>query len=100
MLQMYAANSSVDIMEMELMPNHVPTRMEVDPPFGIHKAIKVIKRISIKSFEKGISITENKNAITMDNSYVVSTVVGAPLAVRKQYIKNQNTSQRQRDRLG
>ena len=34
------------------------------------------------------------------NSYFVSTVGGAPLDVIKQYIENQKTSQRQKDKLG
>ena len=66
----YAANISVDIMEMEIMPDHVHILMEVAPQFGIH------------------------------NSYFVSTVGGAPLDVIKQYIENQKTSQRQKDKLG
>ena len=39
----YAANISVDIMEMEIMPDHVHILMEVAPQFGIHKAVKLLK---------------------------------------------------------
>ena len=39
----YAANLSVDILEMEIMPDHVHILMEVDPQFGIHKAVKSLK---------------------------------------------------------
>ena len=34
---------SIDIIEMEIMPDHVHLLMEVDPQFGIHKAVKQIK---------------------------------------------------------
>ena len=34
------------------------------------------------------------------NSYFVSTVGGAPLETVKQYIENQKTSQRQKDKMG
>ena len=34
------------------------------------------------------------------NSYFVSTVGGAPLEAVKQYIENQKTSQRQKDKMG
>jgi Transposase IS200 like len=34
------------------------------------------------------------------NSYFVSTVAGAPLEAVKQYIENQKTSQRQKDKMG
>lgn len=33
----------IDIIEMEIMPDHVHLLIEVDPQFGIHKAIKRIK---------------------------------------------------------
>jgi len=39
----YAANISVDIMEMEIMSDHVHILMEVAPQFGIHKAVKLLK---------------------------------------------------------
>lgn len=43
----------------------------------------------------------NAYQLTMwTNSYFVSTVGGAPLEVIKQYIENQKTSQRQKDKLG
>ena len=35
LLLAYAANISVDIMEMEIMPDHVHILMEVDPQFAI-----------------------------------------------------------------
>ena len=34
---------SVDILEMEIMPDHVHMLLEVDPQFGIHKAVKSFK---------------------------------------------------------
>ena len=33
----------IDIIEMEIMPDHVHLLMEVDPQFGVHKAVKQIK---------------------------------------------------------
>jgi len=36
----------------------------------------------------------------MEQNIIVSTVGGAPLNVIKQYIENQKTSQRQKDKLG
>ncbi|RXM72411.1 IS200/IS605 family transposase, partial [Clostridium tetani] len=34
------ADIEVDIIKMELMPDHVYMIIEVDPQFGVHKAIK------------------------------------------------------------
>ena len=44
LLTEYAANLSVDILEMEIMPDHVYMLLEVDPQFGIHKAVKLLKQ--------------------------------------------------------
>ena len=43
----YAANLSVDILEMEIMPDHVHILMEVAPQFGIHKAVKSLKGYTV-----------------------------------------------------
>ena len=67
-------NISVDIMEMEIMPDHVHILMEVDPQFGIHKAVKSFKRIYFKSLEKRISIIKTRMPSLWTNSYFVSTV--------------------------
>ena len=48
LLLAYAANISVDIMEMEIMPDHVHILMEVDPQFGINKAVKSMKGYTSK----------------------------------------------------
>ncbi len=43
---------------------------------------------------------QTKMPILWTNSYFVSTVGGAPLETVKQYIENQKTSQRQKDKMG
>ena len=45
----YSANLSVDILEMEIMPDHVHILMEVAPQFGIHKAVKSLKGYTSKA---------------------------------------------------
>ena len=99
LLTEYAANLSVDILEMEIMPDHVHMLLEVDPQFGIHKAVNRSKAIR-PEFKTGISLSQNENATLWTNSYFVSTVGGAPLETVKQYIENQKTSQRQKDKMG
>ncbi len=96
----YAANISVDIMEMEIMPDHVHILMEVDPQFGIHKAVKSLKGYTSKVLRSEYPSLKTKMPSLWTNSYFVSTVGGAPLDVIKQYIENQKTSQRQKDKLG
>lgn len=83
-----------ELIELELMPDHVHLLVEVDPQFGIHKLIKIIKGKTSRILRKEFPVLTTKLPTLWTNSYFVSTVGGAPLAVIKQYIENQKTSQR------
>lgn len=85
---------------MEIMPDHVHILMEVDPQFGVHKAVKSLKGYTSKVLRKEFPYLKTKIPTLWTNSYFVSTVGGAPLEVIKQYIENQKTSQRQKGKLG
>ena len=100
LLQEYAADLSVDILEMEIMPNHVHLLMEVDPQFGIHKAVKSLKGYTSRVLRQEFLFLQTKMPTLWTNSYFVSTVGDAPREVIKQYIENQKTSQRQKDKMG
>jgi putative transposase len=84
----------VDIFEMEIMPNHVHLLIEVDPQYGVHKAIKQIKGRSSFLLRKEFKSLTTKLPTLWTNSYFISTVGGAPLSIIKQYIENQKTSER------
>ena len=100
LLTEYAANLSVDILEMEIMPDHVHMLLEVDPQFGIHKAVKSFKGYTSRILRQEFPYLKTKMPTLWTNSYFVSTVGGAPLETVKQYIENQKTSQRQKDKMG
>lgn len=82
---------NVDIIEMEIMPEHVHLLIEVDPKFGIHRAVKQIKGVSSRVLREEFSWLKSRIPTLWTNSYFVSTVGGAPLAVIKKYIENQKT---------
>ena len=83
------AENRIEIIEMEIMPDHVHLLMEVDPQFGIHKAVKLIKGRSSRVLRHEFKWLCSRLPSLWTNSYFVSTVGGAPLAVIKQYIENQ-----------
>jgi len=85
----------VDIIEMEIMPDHVHLLIEVDPQFGVHKVIKNIKGKTSRILRQEFKELTTKIPTLWTNSYFVSTVGGSPLKVIKQYIESQKTSQRQ-----
>ena len=82
---------NVDIIEMEIMPDHVHLLIEVEPQFGIHRAVKQIKGVSSRVLREEFSWLKSRIPTLWTNSYFVSTVGGAPLAVIKKYIENQKT---------
>lgn len=78
-----------DILSMEIMPDHVHLLIECDPQFGIHKLVRLLKGRSSRLLRQEFPVLERKLPTLWTNSYFVSTVGGAPLAVIKQYIENQ-----------
>ncbi len=77
------------VIELEVMPDHVHLLMEVDPQYGIHRAVKQIKGYSSRVLRQEFPQLKTRIPTLWTNSYFVSTVGGAPLAVIKQYIENQ-----------
>ena len=74
---------------MEIMPDHVHLLIEVDPQYGIHRAVKQIKGYSSRILRQEFPRLKSRLPGLWTNSYFVSTAGGAPLAVIKQYIENQ-----------
>ena len=84
-----AAEHRADILELEVMPNHVHLLMEVDPQFGIHRLVRLLKGRSSRILRQEFPWLKSRLPTLWTNSYFVSTVGGAPLAAIKQYIENQ-----------
>lgn len=89
LLREYAVNLSADILEMEIMSDHVHILIEVAQQFGVHKAVKSIKGYTSKILRQEFPYLRTKMPTLWTNSYFVSTVGGAPMEVIKQYIENQ-----------
>jgi putative transposase len=85
-----------DIIEMEIMPDHVHLLVEVDPQFGVHKYVKQVKGYTSYILRKEFVELTTKLPTLWTNSYFVSTVGGAPLSIIQQYIESQKTSQREK----
>lgn len=84
-----ASEIQVDIIEMEIMPDHVHILLEVDPQFGIHKAVKNIKGKTSRILRQEFPWLRSRIPTLWTNSYFCSTVGGAPFSIIKQYIENQ-----------
>ena len=84
-----AADKSVEIIELEIMPDHVHLLVEVDPQYGIHRFVKFVKRLSSRFLRQEFPELRSRLPTLWSNSYFVSTVGGAPLSIIKQYIEKQ-----------
>ncbi|MDO4755022.1 MAG: IS200/IS605 family transposase [Parabacteroides sp.] len=96
----YATKLSVIVLELEVMPDHVHILLEVDPQFGVHKTVKALKGYTSKVLRSEFPALKTKLPTLWTNSYFVATIGGVTLDVVKQYIENQKTSQREKDKQG
>lgn len=78
-----------EILELEVMPDHVHMLCEVDPQFGIHTFVKRVKGRTSRVLRQEFEWLKSRLPTLWTHSYFVSTVGGAPLAMIKQYIENQ-----------
>ena len=78
-----------EVLSLEIMPDHVHLLVEVDPQFGIHRLVKLLKGRSSRYLRQEFRALTTRMPSLWPNSYFVSTVGGAPLSVIKQYIENQ-----------
>ena len=84
-----AAEHQADILELEVMPDHVHLLVEVDPQFGIHRLVKLLKGRSSRILRQEFPWLKSRLPTLWTHAYFVSTVGGAPLADIKRYIEDQ-----------
>lgn len=84
-----AAGINADIFEMEVMPDHVHLLIEVDPQYGINRAVRHIKGTSSHILRSEFPSLKSRLPTLWTTSYFVSTVGSAPLEAMKKYIEDQ-----------
>jgi putative transposase len=88
-IRQVCSETDSEILEMEVMPDHVHLLVEVDPQFGVHHLVKLIKGRSSRPLRQEFRWCRTRLPSLWTNSYFVSTVGGAPLEIIKQYIEQQ-----------
>lgn len=78
-----------EIEELEVIPDHVHLLVSIDPQFGIHRLMKLVKGRSSRLLRQEFPVLKRKLPTLWTNSYFVSTTGGAPLSIIKQYIEQQ-----------
>lgn len=89
LLRQVAAKYRAEIIALAIMPDQVHCLVEVDPQFGIHRLVKHLKGVSSHTLRREFRTLQSRLPTLWTNSYFLSTVGGAPLAVIKQYVENQ-----------
>ena len=88
-IRLTADEKQVEIIEMEIIPDHVHLLCEVHPQYGVHLFIRLMKGRSSRLLRQEFRSLYTRIPTLWTNSYFNSTVGGAPLEVIKQYIENQ-----------
>lgn len=88
-IQEVISETTAELLELEVMPEHVHLLVEVDPQYGIHRLVRAIKGRSSRLLRQEFPWLKSRLPTLWTNSYFVSTVGGAPLEIVKQYIENQ-----------
>ena len=71
------------LVEVEVMPDHVYFLVNVDPQFGIHRLMKLIKGCSSRFLRQEFPVLKRKLLSLWTNSYFVSTTGGAFFSIIK-----------------
>lgn len=78
-----------EMIEIEVMPDHVHLLVGCDPQFGIHRLVRAIKGRASRLLRDEFPKLKSRLPSLWTNSYFVCTVGDAPLAVIRQYIEDQ-----------
>ena len=88
-IQDVCTDSKCEIIQLEVMPDHVHLLAEADPRFGIHRLRKTIKGRSSRLLRNEFRHLRSRLPTLWSNSYFVFTTGGAPLEIIKQSIEQQ-----------
>ena len=84
-----AQGVDAEILELEVMEDHVHLLVEIDPQYGINKLVRRLKGTSSRILRAEFPWLKSRIPSLWTTSYFVSTVGGASLEDIKKYIENQ-----------
>ena len=78
-----------ELIEVEVMPDHVHLLVGCDPQFGIHRLIKYIKGTSSHSLRQEFPELKRRLPSLWTNTYFVATTGGVTVETLKRYVETQ-----------
>jgi REP-associated tyrosine transposase len=78
-----------ELIEMDVIPDHVHLLVGCDPQFGIHRLVKLLKGYSSHTMRAEFPALKRRLPSLWTNSYFCSTVGGVTLETLKRYVESQ-----------
>jgi putative transposase len=78
-----------ELIEVEVLPDHVHVLVGCDPQFGIHRLVKYLKGTSSRYLRQEFPQLKRRLPSLWTNSYFVATVGGVTLETLKRYVEGQ-----------
>jgi putative transposase len=78
-----------ELIELEVMPDHVHLLAGCDPQFGIHRLVKLLKGYSSHTLREEFPALKRRLPSLWTNSSFVATTGGVTLETLKRYVQNQ-----------
>jgi putative transposase len=78
-----------ELVELEVMPDHVHLLVGCDLHVGMHRLVKLLKGYSSHALREEFPALKRRLPLLWTNSYFVSTVGGVKLETLKRYVENQ-----------
>jgi putative transposase len=78
-----------DLIELEVLPDHVHLLVGCDPQFGIHRLVKLLKGYSSHALREEFPALKRRLPSLWTNSYFVSGVGGVTLETLQRYVESQ-----------
>jgi putative transposase len=78
-----------DLVELEVMPDHVHLLVGCDPQFGVHRLVKLLKGSSAHALREEFPALKRRLPSLWTNSYYCATVGGVTLETLQRYVENQ-----------
>jgi len=87
------AERDAELVEASVQPDHVHLLVGIDPQFGIHRLVRLVKGRTSRVLREEFPSLKSRLPTLWTNSYYVSTAGGAPLATIQKYIESQQYGQ-------
>ena len=78
-----------ELVECEVMPDHVHLLVGCDPQFGIHRLVKFVKGATSHQLRQEFPLLKKKLPSLWTNSYYCGTTGGVTLETIRKYVENQ-----------